>query len=34
MSQTIPSRVKLLNYGLITFLLVFPGLVLLYKWAV
>ena len=32
MENTAPSRVKLLNYGLVTFLVMLAGMVLAYKW--
>jgi hypothetical protein len=34
MDRTAPSRIKMLNYGLVTFLVTLPTLILLYKWAV
>jgi hypothetical protein len=33
MAATIPSPIKLLNFGLATFLLAFPAMILLYRWA-
>lgn len=32
MESVAPSGIKLLNYGLGTFLLAFPAMVLLYRW--
>jgi hypothetical protein len=32
MEHAMPSATKVLNYGLVTFLVAFPAMVLLYKW--
>jgi hypothetical protein len=32
-AAALPSTVKALNYGLVTFLLMLPALILAYKWA-
>ena len=32
MSKIMPSTTRTLNYGLVTFLIAFPAMVLLYKW--
>jgi hypothetical protein len=34
MENTLPSGIKLLTYGLVTFLVAFPTMVLLYTWLV
>jgi hypothetical protein len=34
MEDALPSRTKVLNYALVTFLIALPSLVLLYRWIV
>ena len=34
MERTVLSRTRALNYGLATFLVVLPTLILLYKWVI
>jgi hypothetical protein len=34
MERIAPSAIKMLNYGLVTFLLAFPAMILLYKWII
>jgi hypothetical protein len=34
MGEALPSRTKILNFGLVTFLTVLPAMILLYKWAI
>lgn len=32
MAKRMPSRIKVTNYGLATFLIALPAMILLYKW--
>jgi len=34
MDDALPSRTKILNFGLVTFLTALPAMILLYKWVI